>query len=233
MEHQYHLVRISSNRKLGGIPATTTSSSSCPQRCSYRDGGGCYGESGPVYLHWKKVDEGSRSVPLDTLCEQIKMLPKFQLWRHNQVGDLPGDGITINVAQLRKLVRANTGRHGFTFTHYDPFDPKNAAAVREANERGFTVNLSAESLEEADQFKRLGVGPVVVALPVDAPRTMRTPGGFKVAGCPAVFADATCSTCAMCADPKRTAIIGFPAHGTGKAKVERVFWAKSEAAAAA
>jgi len=57
MEHRFHLVRISANRKLGGIPASTTSRSSCPDNCSYK-GSGCYGDGGPISMHWKAVSEG-------------------------------------------------------------------------------------------------------------------------------------------------------------------------------
>ena len=31
-----------------------------------------------------------------------------------------------------------------------------------------------------------------------------------------------CINCGLCADPKRTAIIGFPAHGAAFKKAERV-----------
>lgn len=227
MEHQFHLVRISSNAKLGGLPASTTSSDSCPDNCSYRAGGGCYGESGPISIHWRQVDDRSRGVNLETFCEQVRRLPKFQLWRHNQVGDLPGDGTLIDQLALHKLVSANRGRKGFTFTHYDPRLPDNANAIAYANKHGFTVNLSAESLHEVDEFVATGAGPVVTALPADATRTVLTPDHHRVTVCPAsIRDDVTCAQCAMCADPDRSTVIGFPAHGTGKARVERVFWAK-------
>lgn len=230
MGHQFHFVRMSSNAKLGGIPATTTSGDSCPSRCSFRDGNGCYGEAGPLFLHWREVNARKRGGTLAEFCRSIKSLPKHQLWRHNQVGDLPGDGVTIDAAALAKIVRANTGKHGFTFTHYDPTDPDNAEAIRQANDSGFTVNLSAESLEEVDQFLSLGVGPVVVALPADADKPIRTRAGNRVTICPASLKNTTCAQCGMCAEPDRKHAIGFPSHGSGKAKVERVFWAKQAAA---
>ena len=97
MAHQYHLTRISGNRKLGGLPASTTSSDSCPDACSYRNGEGCYGDGGPVALHWRAVSERRRGVPLGDFVAQVRQLPKYQLWRHNQVGDLPGDGKRIDI----------------------------------------------------------------------------------------------------------------------------------------
>lgn len=224
MTHQYHLTRISGNRKLGGLPASTTSSDTCPVNCSFRDGGGCYGDGGPVALHWRAVSERRRGVDLDTFCAQIKMLPRFQLWRHNQVGDLPGDGHRIDGTALRKIVQANRGKKGFTFTHYSPLDADNARAVVYANAFGFTVNLSAENLAQADVYAALG--PTVVVLPEAATKNLRTPAGRKVVVCPASVSNQTCAQCAMCADSERTHIIGFPAHGSGAKKVEKVFWAK-------
>lgn len=227
MAHQYHLTRISGNRKLGGLPASTTSSDSCPDACSYRNGEGCYGDGGPVALHWRAVSERRRGVPLGDFVAQVRQLPKYQLWRHNQVGDLPGDGKRIDTAALEQIVKANKGKKGFTFTHYSPNDPVNAEAIDKANEAGFAINLSAETLAQADEFAELFVAPVVVVLPADATRNRKTPGGRTVTVCPAsIRDDVTCAHCAMCAETQRNHIIGFPAHGSGKAKVEKIFWAK-------
>ncbi len=225
-DHQFHLVRISTNAKLGGLPASTTSSDSCPNNCSYRDNG-CYGDSGPLSIHWGAVDKRKRGDDLSTFCAKIKALPKYQLWRHNQVGDLPGDGLRVNQPALHKIVSANRGKKGFTFTHYSPLLPENAEAIKYANKMGFTINVSAETLQEADVYVDLKVGPVVVALPASARRHTQTPAGHEVKVCPATLSTSTtCATCAMCADPDRKTVIGFPAHGSGKAKVEKVFFSK-------
>lgn len=223
MEHRFHLVRISANRKLGGIPASTTSRSSCPDNCSYK-GSGCYGDGGPISMHWKAVSEGPRGDDLKTFCSKVKQLPKFQLWRHNQVGDLPGKDGVLNAEQVHQLISANRGKKGFTFTHYNPDNPDNANLIALCNAKGFTVNLSAETLAQADHFMSLGIAPVAMALPADAMRNRVTPAGHTVKVCPATVSDTTCALCAMCADPKRKTIIGFPAHGSGAKKVERIFF---------
>jgi len=71
------------------------------------------------------------------------------LWRHNEAGDLPGEGDDIDVPKLRALVQANRGKRGFTYTHKPVLDnPQNAVAIKCANQNGFTVNLSADSIEE-------------------------------------------------------------------------------------
>lgn len=226
MEHRFHLVRISTNAKLGGIPASTTSRTSCPDNCSYK-GNGCYGDSGPISIHWKAVDSGGRGDDLETFCSKVKQLPKYQLWRHNQVGDLPGSGGLLNPEQVAKIVAANRGKKGFTFTHYDPRIPANAEVIRQANHKGLTVNVSAETLRQADEFVSLGVGPVVVALPADAKRNRLTPKGNTIKVCPASVGNATCASCAICADADRKTIVGFPAHGSGAKKVEKIFLANN------
>lgn len=224
--HTYHMTRISGNAKTGPIPVTTSSISTCPTSCPLK-GNGCYAEYGPLGIHWGKVSDGSRGGTLEELCAQIKSLPKHQLWRYGQAGDLPGDGTTIDAAALEKLAAANQGRKGFGYTHYDVTTPENAATVRSANAAGFTINLSANSLEDADRLVDLGVGPVVVVLPSDTTKSTCTPKGRMVAICPAsAGTNITCATCAICAHPTRKAIIGFPAHGSGKKKAQEIFFAR-------
>ena len=221
-EHKYHLSRLSANKKLGGLPASTQSTSTCPHRCSLKLNG-CYAEFSNLATHWRAVSEGTRGVSLDEFCKQVKLLPRGQLWRFGQAGDLPGDGVTVDRGDLNKLVSANRGRSGFGFTHYDP--ALNADAIRHANANGFTVNLSAETLAEADEFAALGVGPVVVLLPQDAKDNFKTEAGNTVVVCPASLTEATCAICGACSVATRKSIIGFPAHGPGKTKAQKVFFA--------
>ena len=121
---------------------------------------------------------------------------------------------------LEQLVDANTGKRGWTYTHKPVSGDSNEAtcnraAVRSANERGFTVNLSADNLAEADELKAADCGPVVVVLPVGSPLSMSTPAGHKVIVCPAQRpgSKATCATCGLC-QKQRAVIVGFLAHGT-------------------
>lgn len=223
MNHQYQLVRMSANKKLGGLPASVTSDDSCPKRCRLRRNG-CYAESGPSGINFRAVSQRRRGMDLAEFCAQIRTLPKRGLWRHNQAGDLPGDGVNIDVVALEKIVHANRGRSGFTYTHYDPTIPTNADAIRQANEQGFTVNLSAETLAEADQYAALGVAPVVVLLPAEQDASLKTPEGRHVIVCPAAITNTTCAICAICANADRRAIVGFPSHGTGKAKAQVMFF---------
>lgn len=228
MEHTYHLTRVSANAKTGPIPVSTTSKSSCPRNCPLA-GSGCYAESGPLALHWKAVSEKGRGYDLDKFCREIKRLPKHQLWRYGQAGDLPGDVDQIDDAALEAIVTANRGRRGFAYTHYPAHDPANARAIARANAEGFIVNLSANNLEHADELASLGVAPVVTLLPVGQDKPTTTPEGRFVAICPAsVRDDVSCATCGICANPDRKAIIGFPVHGVGAKKAQKVFFMRQE-----
>lgn len=220
--HWVAFTRISRNAKTGPIPVTTTSAETCPDACPLKRNG-CYADSGPLGLFWRKVTERKAGMAWADLLDQVRALPKGQLWRHNQSGDLPGQGDQIDTVLLSQLVKANRGRRGFTYTHKPMTSPESREAIAEANGQGFTVNLSANTLAEADSLADLGIAPVVVVLPADQTTATTTPAGRKVAICPAVIADSvSCASCGICALRDRKAIIGFPAHGTSKRKADAI-----------
>jgi len=222
----YHLVRVSRNRKTGPIPVTTTSANSCPPSCGFK-GNGCYAESGPLAIHWRHVSDGRRGHTFDELLKDIATLRRHALWRHNQAGDLtPEAPGVIDARQLTKLAMANRGRRGFTYTHYPP-TPANQAAILNANRLGFTVNLSAETLVQADAYADLGIAPVVVVLPQGLAKPTQTPAGRQVIACPASTGNSDCLNCGICQQRDRASIVGFPAHGSGAGRVQAVFLGKS------
>lgn len=218
----YHFTRISHNAKTGPIPVTTTSSDTCPSSCAFK-GNGCYAEHGPLRLHWEQVNAGTRGGTLEALCKSIAALPKGQLWRMAQAGDWPGDGRRLDAPSMHALIRANEGRRGFGYTHYDSTLAINGRLIARANASGLTINLSANSLQHADKLVRQGIAPVVVVVASNVTKALRTPEGNFVAICPAaVRDDINCATCGVCAIAHRKAIIGFPAHGSGARKAEQV-----------
>jgi hypothetical protein len=213
---QVHLSLKSANAKTGPIPVSTTSKESCPSDCAMR--GECYAASGPLALHWSAVTKGQRGTDWGTFCESIAALPDGQLWRHNQAGDLPGDGATVDPVLLGELVAANRGRRGFTYSHYR--DGASLSWIQTANEWGFTVNLSANDLADADTLADTGAGPVVVVLPSTQSENTETPKGRKVVVCPATQRDdVSCATCQLC-QRQRSTIVGFAAHGTRKRVID-------------
>lgn len=221
----YHMSEMPSrNAKTGPIFVSTSSAATCPTTCPFNNAnkGGCYADSGPLAMHWRKVTKGERGGTFEALLDKIARLPKGQLWRHNQAGDLAGLGDMLDIEALSLLVRANRGRKGFTYTHKPLTTQAERDAIRDANKGGFTVNLSANNLAHADRLADLGIAPVAVVLPSDATSNMTTPQGRKVVVCPATQRDdVSCATCGLCA-LQRDAIVGFPAHGTSKRKADAI-----------
>lgn len=219
----YHFTRISRNAKTGPMPVTTTSANSCPPGCSFK-GNGCYAESGPLAVHWRAVSGGKRGTTFDELLQEIATVRRHALWRHNQAGDLaPSSSGVIDSKLLMQLAHANRGRRGFTYTHYAPTSA-NRVAIDKANRAGFTVNLSAETLLQADDHVELGVAPVVVILPAESTKAVRTPAGRLVIVCPASLGITDCLNCGICQRRDRASIVGFPAHGRGAGRVQTVFF---------
>jgi hypothetical protein len=234
------LVPRSNNRKTGPIPVTMTSAGTCPQSCAFYSAG-CYAEQHLTGHHWRTLsdgrDEGENVMGWKGFCRAVAALPAGQLWRHNEAGDLPGRGVAIDPVRLLELVVANAGRRGFTYTHkpmimrqwsraghgFTKADGaiinRNRAAVVEANRNGFTVNLSADTIAEADALAELG--PTVVTLAHDAPiKVNRTTKGRHIVVCPAEYSEkVTCASCGLCAHATRKSIVGFRAHGNHKQMV--------------
>lgn len=221
-----HLTQVSANTKTGPIPVSITEQKSCPPSCPLKSKG-CYADSGPLRLHWDRIGTGERGDAWSIFCQAIARLPRGQFWRHNQAGDLPGHGQNINAVEMAQLVKANNGRRGFTYTHKHTrndgtIHEENVALIREANAKGFAVNLSANSLAHADKLADLNAGPVVTLLPKDCTSNTVTPAGRKVVICPATYREyTTCATCQLC-QKQRGAIVGFPAHGTSIKKANTV-----------
>lgn len=215
---QVLLTLKSRNSKVGPIPVSTSTRESCPPACGMY-AKGCYAAGGPLAIHWRKVTEGYVGNDWQAFVAQIATLPEGQAWRHNQAGDLPGYGNAIDGGKLSALVDANRGRMGWTYTHKPMDSVDNRAAVKNANDNGFAVNLSADTLAMADTLANLAIAPVVVVLDaVDGEKADTvTPEGRRVVTCPATYRDnITCAKCLLCARINRQTIVGFPAHGTYK-----------------
>ena len=220
----YHLTLKSRNVKTGPIPVSTSSAITCPTSCPFNNAnaGGCYADFGPLALFWRKVTQGETGSDFDAFLDQVAALPAGQLWRHNQAGDLPGIGDALDLTALSKLIQANRGKRGFTYTHKPLRDGHERDMVAIANRNGFTINLSGNSLQHADELSDMQIAPVVCVLPSDATENTVTPKGRKVTICPATQRDdISCATCGLCARLRET-IVGFPAHGPGKKKADAI-----------
>jgi hypothetical protein len=219
----------SENDKTGPMAVSITESTTCPPNCALRRAscGGknlCYSLFGPMRWTWDRLDRHEIGMPWVDFCGKVQRLPDGSLWRHNISGDLPGGGDEIDEAALAMLVWANRGRRGFTYTH-KPLTVRNFDLIRAATASGFTINVSMDTLVEADYYRMVDETiPMAVMLPFafgkdEAPRTLKTPKGRVVMVCPAVRDKGkTCLTCGLCAKADRKAIIGFPAHGVARTR---------------
>ena len=181
-----HLTNISGNRKVGPIKVTTSEKSSCPSECGIADE--CYASGGPLAIHWNKVGEGQRGDNWDGFVNRVKRFRKNELWRHNQAGDLPQDeNGKLDADKCEALADAASHTDGWTYTHYNPMDKHNFEVIQNMNSvGGLVVNLSADTMEQADTYSRLGIAPVTVVLPEDAPNMgNKTPEGLPIVVCPA------------------------------------------------
>ena len=213
------LTPISSNRKTGAMPVSYSTKEWCPDDCPLKKHG-CYAKHGHTGIHWRKVTAGERGTDWDTFVSKVRHLPKGGIWRHNVAGDLPAKDGVIDSDMVRQLIKANTGKGGFTYTHHDMV--KNAGIIASSNHNGFTVNLSSNNVTEADTLADMDIAPVVTLLPTDSAKVTYTPKGRKVVRCPAETSKkVTCKTCRLCQKTDRP-IIGFTPHGSGKKVTQEV-----------
>jgi hypothetical protein len=215
-----HLSIKSGNVKTGPIPVSTSPSETCPEACPFR-ARGCYAKSGPLALHWAKVSQGERGSSWGEFLQAVRAFKPGQLWRHNQAGDLPGVGDSIDAGKLAELADANKGKRGFTYTH-KPMVGLNLKAIRSANRKGFVVNLSGNSVAHADKLAKTGL-PTVAVVPMESPDRFVSPAGNRIVVCPAQRVEGlSCDKCRLCAKANRGFVIGFRPHGTGAKSVQAI-----------
>lgn len=245
----FALTLKSRNRKTGDIPVSTSHAGTCPDSCAFKKNG-CYGDGGHVRLFWDKVTHGKAGGTWAQFLEGVLSLKEAQLWRLNQVGDLPPKIIDgekteyIDQGALAQLVKANKGKRGFGFTHYPMQFVVNYIAIRKANQEGLTINASCNNIQEAETLakhvykegpNKAPEIPLAVVLPQEleiqeneslqeyrARIPKETPQGYKLTICPATYQDTNCKACQLCSVSKRKAIVGFPAHGISVKKADLV-----------
>ena len=96
----------------------------------------------------------------------------------------------------------------------------NLNLIRYANNKGFTINLSADTLEQADILSDTKI-PTTVVLPFTKkqfeklsanPSDIKTPQGKHITICPEQTHNIKCLDCKLCSHNKRKTIIGFFKH---------------------
>ena len=222
--------KLSHNAKTGPIGVTMTESASCPDTCALK-AAGCYARFSFVGIQWRQLDKGMHGIEWDEFIRELSRMPSGYTFRHNVAGDLPHHNGVINREMMHQLIRASKGKTGFTYTHH-ALTVYNQSVIAMANFGGFTVNVSCDNLDQVDNAIKLGL-PAATILPEVSGKTTVTPAGNQVITCPATYRnDVSCSSCGngrpLCARSDRSYAIGFPVHGAGKKKAEKVFMLKRE-----
>ena len=222
--------KVSHNTKTGPIGVTMTESASCPDTCALK-AAGCYAKFSFVGILWRQLDKGTHGIEWDQFIRELSAMPSGYTFRHNVSGDLPHDNGVINREMMHQLIKASKRKTGFTYTHH-ALTVYNQSVIAMANFGGFTVNVSCDNLDQVDNAIKLGL-PAATILPEVSGKTTVTPAGNRVITCPATYRDdVTCASCGdgrpLCARYDRGYAIGFPVHGVGKKKAEKVFMLKRE-----
>lgn len=245
-------VAQSSNVKLGPIPATYSSSHTCPDACPLKEKA-CYALAGfHTRLAWGRADgHGSQKNVLswDNFLTWAEGLPEMQRWRHNTGGDLPGERDRLRAGACYDLAHAAAHTDPIIFCHYpilaedvraatgeeaEAIAAHNRAVLRGMAQLGVTVNVSANSPEHAGRIRAAWPEfpvSIVADLAEGERHTLTLSNGDKAITCPATLKDSkvTCASCGLCASKaaaRRKVSILFPAHGT-QAKKARVIVRRS------
>jgi hypothetical protein len=229
---RFHLTLNSRNSKTGNMPVATSSKDTCPVHCPLRERV-CYARYGKLGFWWQAISRELHGSDLRTFIGKVSKIPEGALWRYGQAGDLPGDGRKIDARDLRSIVNAQSGRRGFCYTHYlarprgwtwsrwmaTKTFRHNLDAIRNANERGFTINISADTFPDADRLVRLNAAPVVVLVTPENEGRTGTALGRRIRPCAHYEVGLQCVDCGLCARADRLFIIGLPVHGSGRGHV--------------
>jgi len=216
MNGTYKLVNLSLNAKTGPMPAVYGNRESCPTTCGLYNK--CYGKKGRTALHWANEQASSFS----DLIEWISTLP-LRLWRYGVVGDLPSnDGINLDREKVLDMARANNGRPVLAYTHF-PVNPHNLRVIREANALGFSLNLSADSIDDIKSAVKALV-PVVTYTSHNDERASWKQDGIQFTTCPNQSSDKSpqCLDCKLCSKISRDSVVVFRGHGSAQKKISGV-----------
>lgn len=209
----------SQNSKTGDIAQTYTGAQTCPKRCPFRDGNGCYGEVGFTNFTFSRATKGEGLAPSELYGWIAANTDRGALIRHNVCGDIAKPGTsTVDKRLLETLTKAYFDRRAYTYTHC-AITKRNSELLKQASHAGFVINYSCEMLAECDKALDDGV-PAVLAVTKFDSLPERTPGGRKFVLCPAQAKQITCRKCKLCAVGNRQTIVVFETHGAQRKRAD-------------
>lgn len=217
------------NRKIGDAATTYAAQGSCPSSCVFKDGGGCYAESGSI---GKFVTQplnhaaGTDASPEDIArfeadeIDALEVVPGRVLRLHT-VGDCPTDEAAAIVGAAAGRYMDRGGGPVWTYTH----------AWREVERASWartSVLASCETWEDVDEARARGYATAMVVEEftsdklykigrADGAHNPTSPPGALLP-CPQQTRGVACSDCRLCMNDggilERGYTIGFELHGT-------------------
>ncbi len=212
----------SGNAKLGDAATTHAAQASCPSSCVFKDGGGCYAESGRqgmfVTRRLNEVGELLDADALDVAMAEAEAIDAMEVvpgrpMRLHTVGDCSTDDCARVVAAAARRYVERGGGPVWTYTHAWR-DVERASwgsisvlascetgqDVRAASARGYATALVVEAFESD---RRYPIGPGA--------------SGNDVLPCPSMTRHVACSDCRLCFNDaglrERGYSIAFELHG--------------------
>ena len=214
-----HLVKRSSNSKIGPIATSYRPQTTCPSTCRFlpSNEGGCYA-TGRINGMAKKYSKSY------THAEAAETLRGATMFRDRVVGDCStADGL-VDYDYINSIadVCAELDIPAFSYTHmWQDMDVTRIPS-------NYVMNASTESIAEAAMAVDLGF-PTVITSDDIAEGTIIN--GKRVVTCPAQTRDnVTCATCKLCSK-SRSSIIRFLVHGIAKNKARNAIAAVSSVGA--
>lgn len=211
----------SGNAKLGDAATTHAAQASCPDSCVFKDGGGCYAETGRqgMFITRRLNEAAAGASALEVALAEADAIDDLDVvpgrpMRLHTVGDCPTDETARVVSLAAERYVDRGGGPVWTYTH----------AWRDvARESWGRVSVLASCETAADVAEAKARGYATSMVVAEFPRSSRyTVDGISVVPCPAMTRDVACSDCRLCFRDDRRAetdvTIGFEIHGIPYAK---------------
>lgn len=215
-------VSASGNAKLGDAATTHAAQASCPSSCVFKDGGGCYAETGRqgsfVTSELNDVAAALNASALDVARAEARAIDDMEVvqgrpMRLHTVGDCPTDECAWIVSAAAERYMARGGGPVWTYTH----------AWRDVDRSSWrTVSVLASCETPADVNDALARGYATAVVVADFDSDVRYgvgtyPHVFDMVPCPSMTRGVACSDCRLCMNDaglrQRGVTIGFAIHG--------------------
>ena len=210
-----HLVRKSSNTKIGPIATSYRPQTTCPSECRFlpSNKGGCYA-TGRINGMATKY---SKTYTHDEAVEKIK---GATLFRDRVVGDLVNSIGEIDYDYMNEISAVCEEADVLAFSYTHSWDSIDISLVP----HNYMLNASVESVEDAVVAIDQGWDVVITNDDIEEGSIIN---GKRVVTCPAQTRDGvTCASCKLCSK-KRKSIVRFLVHGIAKNKARKAIAAVS------